>query len=70
MSAGKPVLGVAEGGLLETIVPNETGWLLSADPSVEEIRAGIQSIQPETARSMKAACQMSPTVRFAPIYPG
>ena len=57
MSAGKPVLGVAEGGLLETIVPNETGWLLSADPSVEEIRAGIQSIQPETARSMKAACQ-------------
>jgi glycosyltransferase involved in cell wall biosynthesis len=28
MAAGKPVIGVAEGGLLETIIPNKTGFLL------------------------------------------
>ncbi len=37
MAAGKPVIGVAEGGLLETIVHGETGWLLPAEPSVEQI---------------------------------
>ncbi len=25
MAAGKPVIGVAEGGLLETVLPGETG---------------------------------------------
>ena len=33
MAAGKPVIGVAEGGLLETIVHKETGFLLQPNPN-------------------------------------
>ena len=57
MAAGKPVLGVAEGGLLETVIPGQTGWLLSPDPSVEEIRAAVVGIEPAEAHAMRAACE-------------
>lgn len=33
MAAGKPVIGVAEGGLLETILPGETGLLIDSPPT-------------------------------------
>ena len=57
MAAGKPVLGVAEGGLLETVKSGETGWLLSPDPSVEQIREAVRAIDPDAARAMRSACE-------------
>jgi glycosyltransferase involved in cell wall biosynthesis len=52
MASGKPVIGSAEGGLLETIIDGRTGWLI--DPTVEEIRKRI-SIPSES--NYKEDCQ-------------
>lgn len=57
MAAGKPVLGVRAGGLTETIVDGETGLLLPADPSVEEVIAGIRHLSPARAFAMREACE-------------
>lgn len=57
MSAGKPVIGVAEGGLLETISHDETGILLPPDPSVENLIAAVEKMSPELAMSMRNACE-------------
>ena len=57
MAAGKPVLGVAEGGLLETIVPGETGILVSSDPSPEDIINAVQELTPKRALAMRPSCE-------------
>lgn len=57
MAAGKPVIGVREGGLIETVLQNETGILLNADPSIEEIRQGVLDLSPGRALSMREACE-------------
>jgi len=57
MAAGKPVLGVSEGGLLETVIPGETGWLLPSNPSAEAIREAVLRIEPEAAHAMRASCE-------------
>ncbi len=57
MAAGKPVIGVAEGGLLETVVPNETGFLLRPPPTVEAIIAAIHEMTPNRALEMRSACE-------------
>lgn len=56
MSAGKPVIGVAEGGLLETVVPDQTGILLQPPPTVDAIRAAVREMTPERALEMRSAC--------------
>ncbi len=57
MSAGKPVIGTAEGGLLETIAPNKTGILLDPPPTVDAIMAAVQDLTPERALKMRSACE-------------
>ncbi|MDM8548123.1 glycosyltransferase [Candidatus Venteria ishoeyi] len=57
MAAGKPVIGVAEGGLLESIIAEETGFLLPPDPSVEQIIAAVTAMTPQQARFMRSACE-------------
>lgn len=57
MAAGKPVIGVAEGGLLETIIPGQTGLLLPPDPTVEAIVGAVESMDPAQALSMREACE-------------
>jgi len=57
MAAGKPVIGVAEGGLLETVIPEETGWLLESPPSIEAICEAVQSMTSQTALMMRGACE-------------
>ncbi len=42
MSAGKPVIGVAEGGLLETILDGETGYLVSTDFNPSILAAAVR----------------------------
>jgi glycosyltransferase involved in cell wall biosynthesis len=57
MAAGKPVIGVAEGGLLETIVPGVTGFLIESPPNSEAICDTVQVLTPEHALSMRSACE-------------
>ena len=55
MAAGKPVIGVAEGGLLETVVDGETGILIKADPSPEDVIKAVQKMRPKRAKDMREA---------------
>ncbi len=57
MAAGKPVVGIAEGGLLETIIDGETGILLHPDFSLEHICEAVSKITPKKALSMRHACE-------------
>jgi len=57
MAAGKPVIGVAEGGLLETVIDGETGILLGSDPSPEEIIGAVTCMKPGYALGMRVACE-------------
>ncbi len=56
MAAGKPVVGVAEGGLLETVIPGESGDLLPPSPSSGDLVASVTRMTPERALGMKRAC--------------
>ncbi len=56
MAAGKPVIGVAEGGLLETVVDGETGCLLPHDFTLDDLASAINRMTPEKALSMRQAC--------------
>jgi glycosyltransferase involved in cell wall biosynthesis len=57
MAAGKPVIGVAEGGLLETVIPEETGVLLKPPLNVSEICKAVEFMTPLRALSMRVACE-------------
>ena len=56
MSAGKPVIGVAEGGLLETVVEGKTGVLIKSNPEVEDLIEAINDMTKEKSLSMKEDC--------------
>ncbi len=57
MSAGKPVIGVAEGGLLETIINDKTGILISKNPSKEDLIKAVTKMTKKKAKEMQKACQ-------------
>lgn len=57
MSAGKPVIGVREGGLMETIVDGVTGLLLEPELDVESLREAINALHPARALAMRGACE-------------
>ena len=57
MAAGKPVIGVAEGGLLETVVPDQTGILLEPPPTADAITAAVNDLTPKRAQEMRSACE-------------
>ena len=56
MSAGKPIIGVAEGGLLETIVDGKTGNLLPSNPTKKDLISAVKSITIKSSKSMKKSC--------------
>ncbi|MCO6187961.1 glycosyltransferase [Rhizobium sp. L1K21] len=56
MAAGKPVIGVAEGGLLETIIDGETGLLLPPRFEIEDIVKAVNSLSEERALQMRDRC--------------
>ncbi len=62
MYAGKPVLGVAEGGMLETVVDGKTGVLLRPDFTVEDIMIAVREFTPEKARAMRKDCEERATL--------
>lgn len=55
MAAGKPCIGVREGGLKETIIQGVTGYLCE-NASEEEIIAAITAMTPERALEMREPC--------------
>lgn len=57
MAAGKPVIGVAEGGLLETIIPEETGILLHSPLTVETICQAVEIMTPQRTLRMRKPCE-------------
>ncbi|WP_300164053.1 glycosyltransferase [Solidesulfovibrio sp.] len=56
MAAGKPVLGVREGGLTETVLDGQTGILLPPDPGPEDVARGVAALDAATALAMRPAC--------------
>ena len=56
MAAGKPVIGVSEGGLLETIIDGVTGTLLPSPPEVDDIVAAVQKLGQQASIDMRSAC--------------
>ncbi len=58
MASGKPVIGIAEGGLLETIIDGTTGILLPEyELSVDLLCQTVSTFSEETAISMKDVCE-------------
>jgi len=57
MSAGKPCIGVDEGGLRETVIPGKTGVLIPKECRVEELVRAVQELTPEKALLMRAECE-------------
>lgn len=58
MAAGKPVIGVAEGGLLETVIPDKTGILLNPNPTPEDVRIAVNTLTPKKAFKMRNDCEI------------
>lgn len=56
MSAGKPVIGVSEGGLLETVLDGKTGLLIPKNPSVYDLIQAVSKMDNQMSLSMKANC--------------
>jgi glycosyltransferase involved in cell wall biosynthesis len=65
MAAGKPVIGSAEGGLLETVIHTRTGILLAPDPSSDDIIGAVYSLDAPRALGMRSACEQRAR-EFAP----
>ncbi len=57
MAAGKPVIGVAEGGLLETILNGQTGILLPEEPVTHYIIEAVRQLTARRALTMRPACE-------------
>lgn len=57
MAAGKPVIGVAEGGMLETVLDGQTGILLPPNPDTEQIVVAVLNMTARMALSMRECCE-------------
>lgn len=57
MAAGKPVIGVADGGLLETVVSGITGLLIASECTEGDIIAAVRKLTPAVALEMRSACE-------------
>jgi glycosyltransferase involved in cell wall biosynthesis len=56
MQAGKPVIGVAEGGLLEIITDQENGILLPPNFGLDDLRTAVCALSLEKAQNMENKC--------------
>jgi len=57
MSAGKPVIGVSEGGLLETVVHGQTGLLIARDGGCDALVDAVGLMTSAKALAMREACE-------------
>lgn len=58
MAAGKPVIAVAEGGLLETVRHQQTGWLMPPRWDIPQLMEAVAWMTPQRALSLRNACQV------------
>lgn len=56
MAAGKAVIGVNEGGLKETVLHRQTGWLCKSNPSVNDIIEAVDYLSVNRANAMITGC--------------
>lgn len=56
MSAGKPVIGVNDGGVKETVIDGATGFLCPKELSTDDICAALEFMSKEQALKMKSDC--------------
>lgn len=57
MAAGKPCIGVNEGGVKETVLHDKTGYLCPTNPHVKDIINAVTIMTGAKARSMRSACE-------------
>ncbi len=57
MAAGKPVIGVNEGGIPESVLPGATGLLLPQDCTPADIAQAVRALPPREAQAMRHACE-------------
>lgn len=57
MAAGKPVLGVYDGGLKESIIHNTTGYLCKKEIRKEDIIKGVRYLSEKQCASMSWECK-------------
>jgi len=57
MAAGKPCVGVDEGGLKETIIDEKTGKFIPADYKISDLINAVNWMTPERALSMREDCE-------------
>jgi len=55
-AAGKPTIGVNDGGLRETIIHKETGYLISQNYKIKDIIKAVEWLDNDKALDMKDAC--------------
>ncbi len=55
MAAGKPVIAPNDKGFSETIINNETGYLI--DPTIENIIKFVKKLKPDIAKNMRIDCE-------------
>ncbi|BDX07680.1 glycosyltransferase [Planctobacterium marinum] len=56
MGAGKPVIGVNEGGIRETVIDGMTGWLLDKEVNPNALVRLVSNICSDGVRNMKNHC--------------
>ncbi|MBU2971738.1 glycosyltransferase [Pseudoalteromonas sp. C2R02] len=56
MAAGKPVIGVNEGGIKETIIDGVTGFLCPENPTVKDVIEKVNILNDNMCLSMKMQC--------------
>ena len=68
MAAGKPVIGVAEGGLLETVLAEKTGRLVDPDSAATAIRKAVDWLSTVQAKAMRTACESAASRFDAAVF--
>lgn len=56
MACGKPIIGVRDGGLIESIIDGKTGLLMSKNPDVNELIVTLGLVGKEQLELMKDDC--------------
>lgn len=57
MAAGKPIIGVASGGILETVIHGRTGVLVEEPPTPEAVQAAVLELDDLSSSTLRTACE-------------
>lgn len=57
MAAGKPVIGVNEGGVAETVLHESTGYLLKPNPSAADLVQCLEALDSDFLLGLRHACE-------------